>query len=132
MNSRQKKVRKQVNYNDDYKMSVDSYKKIAGKAALGIRGVFGLADSDGNVIMESEIDMYKNAVIVKESSGSLLFSVNITAEYMEKIPNLCLKVQKVVRDTIKAMTDISVSSVSIRVAGIGFPVKRQQKKRSKK
>lgn len=96
---------------------------IASLAASEIEGVAGM--SAGLVEdISNKITGKKNAskgVKVTMDNGSAVIDLHMSVEYGIKIPDMALKVQKNVKNTVETMTGLNVSLVNIHVQNIIFP-----------
>lgn len=96
---------------------------IASLAASEIEGVAGM--SAGLVEdISKKITGKKNAskgVKVTMDNGSAVIDLHMAVEYGIKIPDMSLKVQKNVKNTVETMTGLNVSLVNIHVQSIIFP-----------
>ena len=96
---------------------------IASLAASEIEGVAGM--SAGLVEdISKKITGKKNVskgVKVTMDNGSAVIDLHMAVEYGIKIPDMSLKVQKNVKNTVETMTGLTVSLVNIHVQSIIFP-----------
>ena len=96
---------------------------IAILAASEIEGVAGM--SAGLVEdISKKITGKKNVskgVKVTMDNGSAVIDLHMAVEYGIKIPDMSLKVQKNVKNTVETMTGLNVSLVNIHVQSIIFP-----------
>ncbi len=96
---------------------------IASLAASEIEGVAGM--SAGLVEdISKKITGKKNVskgVKVTMDNGSAVIDLHMAVEYGIKIPDMSLKVQKNVKNTVETMTGLNVSLVNIHVQSIIFP-----------
>ncbi|MFR1708130.1 MAG: Asp23/Gls24 family envelope stress response protein [Clostridium sp.] len=96
---------------------------IASLAASEIEGVAGM--SAGLVEdISKKITGKKNVskgVKVTMDNGSAVIDLHMSVEYGIKIPDMALKVQKNVKNTVETMTGLNVSLVNIHVQNIIFP-----------
>ena len=96
---------------------------IASLAASEIEGVAGM--SAGLVEdISKKITGKKNVskgVKVTMDNGSAVIDLHMAVEYGIKIPDMSLKVQKNVKNTVETMTGLNVSLVNIHIQSIIFP-----------
>ena len=88
-------------------ISTDVLAKIARLAALEVGGV-------------AEVTTGKPVTVALED-GVAAVTVQLTADYGQKIMPLCEKVQENVKQTIQNMTGITVSRVDVLVVGLAQP-----------
>ena len=82
--------------------------------------------------MKEHINVIKNVVLknmVEEEKVTL--DVVITVEYGMAIPEVCMKVQENVKNTVETMTGLEVSQVNIQVQEISFKKEKEEKELAK-
>lgn len=100
-------------------ISTDVLAKIARLAALEVGGVAEVTTGNSqNVRKLLGRTGLRKAVGVSLEDGVATVTVQLTANYGQKIMPLCEKVQENVKQTIQNMTGITVSRVDVLVVGL--------------
>ena len=103
------------------KISNDVIVTIAGLAALEVEGVDTITSLTDKLLKN-------NGVKIQIEDGKVTLDVVITVEYGMAIPEVSLKVQENVKNTVETMTGLEVSQVNIQVQEISF--KKENKKKN--
>ncbi len=93
---------------------------IASLAASEIEGVAGMSAGlveDISKKLTGKKNISKGVKVTMDNDSA----VHMSVEYGIKIPDMCLKVQKNVKNTVETMTGLNVSLVNINVQNIIFP-----------
>ena len=72
-----------------------------------------------------------NGVKIQIEDGKVTLDVVITVEYGMAIPEVSLKVQENVKNTVETMTGLEVSQVNIQVQEISFKKEKEEKELAK-
>lgn len=108
---------------DEIQIADDVLEIIAGIAISKVEGVVEMMGTSvvGNIAerMGRKRDLAKGVSVSRSEEGDELYvSVGITVRYGVKIHEVCQKAQKSVRDAIKNMTDMDVTSVKVNVQNV--------------
>ena len=106
------------------KISNDVVATIAGLAALEIKGV------ETNTTFTDKI-LKNSGVKVQIEEEEVNLDVMVTIDYGVSIPDIALKIQENVKNTIETMTGLKVSQVNIHIQGISFKKEKADKDDSK-
>lgn len=103
-------------------ISTDVLAKIARLAALEVGGVAEVTTGNSQNVRSllGRAGLRKPVGVVLED-GVATVTVQLTADYGQKIMPLCEKVQENVKQTIQNMTGITVSRVDVLVVGLAQP-----------
>ena len=107
------------------KISNDVIVTIAGLAALEVEGVDTITSLTDKLLKN-------NGVKIQIEDGKVTLDVVITVEYGMAIPEVSLKVQENVKNTVETMTGLEVSQVNIQVQEISFKKEKELAKQAKK
>jgi uncharacterized alkaline shock family protein YloU len=93
--------------------------KIAAIAALEVEGVSAMGNNITSELMGKVgiRNLMKN-VKVEIIEGKVKLMLSITVDYGVNIPVISSKVQAKVKSSVESMTNLHVSSVNVRIAGI--------------
>lgn len=103
------------------KIANDVVGKIAAIAALEVDGVSAMGNNVTTEIM-SKVgvkNIMKN-VKVEIFNGEVKLELAITVDYGMNIPGLSSQVQAKVKQAVESMTNLTVSDVNVRIAGINL------------
>lgn len=103
------------------KIANDVVGKIAAIAALEVDGVSAMGNNVTTEIM-SKVgvkNIMKN-VKVEILNGEVRLELAITVDYGMNIPGLSSQVQAKVKQAVESMTNLIVSDVNVRIAGINL------------
>ena len=95
------------------KISNDVIATIAGLAALEVEGV------EANTTFTDKI-LKNNGVKIQIEEEEVSLDVMVMIDYGVSIPDIALKIQENVKNTVETMTGLNVSQVNIHVQGIGL------------
>lgn len=95
------------------KISNDVVATIAGFAALEVEGV------EANTTFTDKI-LKNNGVKIHIEEEEVSLDVMVMIDYGVSIPDIALKIQENVKNTVETMTGLNVSQVNIHVQGIGL------------
>ena len=95
------------------KISNDVIVTIAGLAALEVEGVETITSLTDKLLKN-------NGVKILIEDDKVTLDVVINVEYGMSIPDISLKVQENVKNTVETMTGLEVSQVNIQVQEISF------------
>ena len=107
------------------KISNDVVATIAGLAALEVEGVDTITSLTDKLLKN-------NGVKIQIEDGKVTLDVVITVEYGMAIPEVSLKVQENVKNTVETMTGLEVSQVNIQVQEISFKKEKEEAKKTTK
>lgn len=96
---------------------------IASLAASEIEGVAGMSAGlveDISKKLTGKKNISKGVKVTMDNDSAVI-DLHMSVEYGIKIPDMCLKVQKNVKNTVETMTGLNVSLVNINVQNIIFP-----------
>ena len=95
----------------------------AVNATLKTEGVAGLAGGISNTLSKSLLgkELLSKGVRVSQSDGVVQIDVFINVKYHARIPAVAWDIQENVRNEVRSMTDIDVTSVNIHVQGVEIP-----------
>ena len=99
------------------KISNDVVATIAGLAALEVEGV--------------ETNTTFTDKILKNNGVKIQIDVMVMIDYGVSIPEIALKIQENVKNTVETMTGLKVSQVNIHVQGISFKKEKAEKEEAK-
>ena len=112
----------------EVKIADDVVAMIAGIAATEIDGVFATSGTISNELM-SKVGMKTPTKGVKVDVLEKNVSVELTLvmEYGFNIPATCGKVQERVESSVENMTELTVTDVNIRIAGVNMASQKAQR-----
>lgn len=101
--------------------SSDVVATIAGVAATSVEGVAGMSGG----IVDGIVDIlgmknFKKGVKVELGTEETIINANIVIKYGYKLNEVCLEVQKKIKNAVETMTGLRVVSVDVSVLGISF------------
>lgn len=101
--------------------SPDVVATIAGVAATSVEGVAGMSGG----IVDGIVDIlgmknFKKGVKVELGTEETIINANIVIKYGYKLNEVCLEVQKKIKNAVETMTGLRVVSVDVSVLGISF------------
>jgi len=103
------------------KIANDVVGKIAAIAALEVDGVSAMGNNITTELMSKvHIKNLMKNVKVEILNGKVLLDLAITVDYGKNIPVISQKVQAKVKQAVENMTNLSVSDVNVRIAGINL------------
>ncbi|THE14350.1 Asp23/Gls24 family envelope stress response protein [Bacillus timonensis] len=88
---------------------------ICAEETEGVTIVSGLKDGVSSILHRN---FHKNGITVIEEEEGIALEVKIAVEYGLEIKKTCERLQQAILHEIKSMTDISVSSLTIKVEGL--------------
>ena len=103
------------------KISNDVVATIAGLAALEVEGVETITDKL----------LKNNGVKIQIEEEEVSLDVMVMIDYGVSIPEIALKIQENVKNTVETMTGLKVSQVNIHVQGISFKKEKAEKEEAK-
>ena len=101
------------------KISNDVVATIAGLAALEVEGV------------ETNTTLKNNGVKIQIEEEEVSLDVMVMIDYGVSIPEIALKIQENVKNTVETMAGLKVSQVNIHVQGISFKKEKAEKEEAK-
>ena len=104
------------------KISNDVVATIAGLAALEVEGV------ETNTTFTDKI-LKNNGVKIQIEEEEVSLDVMVMIDYGVSIPEIALKIQENVKNTVETMTGLKVSQVNIHVQGISFKKEKNSLKK---
>ena len=107
------------------KISNEVVATIAGLAALEIEGV------ETNTTLTDKI-LKNNGVKIQIEEEEVNLDITVVVEYGLSIPEIALKVQENVKNTVETMTGLKVSQVNIHIQGISFKKEKSELEEAKK
>lgn len=111
------------------KIAEEVVAKIAGIAALEIKGVYGM--TGGFVEGLSEMlgkKSYSKGVKVQVGEKDATIDLYIIVEYGSRIPDIAWEIQNRVKTSVENMTGLKVLDVNIHVQGVNLPKELTDKK----
>lgn len=111
----------EINCESHVRIANDVVGKIAAIAALEVEGVSSMGNNITTEIM-GKVGMkniMKN-VKVEILNGEVRVDLSVTVDYGMNIPGLSANVQARVKSAIESMTNLKVSDVNVRIAGINL------------
>ena len=106
------------------KISNEVVATIAGLAALEVEGV------ETNTTFTDKI-LKNNGVKIQIEEEEVNLDITVVVEYGLSIPQIALKVQENVKNTVETMTGLKVSQVNIHTQGISFKKEKVEKEEAK-
>ena len=106
------------------KISNDVIVTIAGLAALEVEGV------ETNTTFTDKI-LKNNGVKIQIEEEEVSLDVMVMIDYGVSIPEIALKIQENVKNTVETMTGLKVSQVNIHVQEISFKKEKAEKEEAK-
>lgn len=106
------------------KISNDVIVTIAGLAALEVEGVETITSLTDKLLKN-------NGVKIQIEEDKVTLDVVINVAYGMSIPDVSLKVQENVKNTVETMTGLEVSQVNIQVQEISFKKEKQEQELAK-
>ena len=107
------------------KISNDVVATIAGLAALEVEGV------ETNTTFTDKI-LKNNGVKIQIEEEDVSLDVMVMIDYGVSIPEIALKIQENVKNTVETMTGLKVSQVNIHIQGISFKKEKTELEEAKK
>ena len=107
------------------KISNDVVATIAGLAALEVEGV------ETNTTFTDKI-LKNNGVKIQIEEEEVSLDVMVMIDYGVSIPEIALKIQENVKNTVETMTGLKVSQVNIHIQGISFKKEKTELEEAKK
>ncbi|MEE0776769.1 MAG: Asp23/Gls24 family envelope stress response protein [Bacillota bacterium] len=95
---------------------------IASMAASEVEGVNGMTGSfAGDLVEKLGKKNLSKGIKVDVTETSVSISLSLLVEYGHKLQEVAKNVQRAVKNTVEAMTGLTVSEVNIMIQGIVFP-----------
>lgn len=96
------------------KISNDVIATIAGLAALEVEGVETITTFTDKLLKNN------NGVKIQLEEEDVNLDIMVMIDYGISIPDIALKIQENVKNTVETMTGLKVSQVNIHIQGISF------------
>ena len=106
------------------KISNDVIATIAGLAALEVEGVETITTFTDKLLKS-------NGVKIQLEEEDVNLDIMVMIEFGISIPDIALKIQENVKNTVETMTGLNVSQVNIHVQGISFRKEKAEKEEAK-
>ena len=107
------------------KISNDVIATIAGLAALEVEGVETITTFTDKLLKS-------NGVKIQLEEEDLNLDIMVMIEFGISIPDIALKIQENVKNTVETMTGLKVSQVNIHIQGISFKKEKSELEEAKK
>jgi len=104
--------------NDSYKITPATYRIIAGKAALSVKGITALINKKGSFIFLDDLIKDNGFIALKESANQLIIELSVAVAADVVIPDLSKVVQTAIRNKVEKMTQVSVKSVIVNIGAL--------------
>lgn len=104
--------------NGSVKISNDIINRISAVACLETEGVVSISGFSGDAVSGKIKKDFTKSVGVKIDGNSVNISLNIIVKREFIIPEVCLNVQKNVKEKVEIMTGLKVNAVNIEVEKI--------------
>lgn len=106
------------------KISNDVIATIAGLAALEVEGVETITTFTDKLLKS-------NGVKIQLEEEDVNLDIMVMIEFGISIPDIALKIQENVKNTVETMTGLKVSQVNIHIQGISFKKEKAEKEEAK-
>jgi len=106
------------------KISNDVIATIAGLAALEVEGVETITTFTDKLLKS-------NGVKIQLEEEDVNLDIMVMIEFGISIPDIALKIQENVKNTVETMTGLKVSQVNIHAQGISFKKEKAEKEEAK-
>ena len=107
------------------KISNDVIATIAGLAALEVEGVETITTFTDKLLKNN------NGVKIQIEEEDVNLDIMVMIDFGISIPDIALKIQENVKNTVETMTGLKVSQVNIHVQGISFKKEKAEKEEAK-
>ena len=108
------------------KISNDVIATIAGLAALEVEGVETITTFTDKLLKNNN----GVKIQIEEEDGNL--DIMVMIDFGISIPDIALKIQENVKNTVETMTGLKVSQVNIHIQGISFKKEKTELEEAKK
>ena len=108
------------------KISNDVIATIAGLAALEVEGVETITTFTDKLLKNN------NGVKIQIEDEDVNLDIMVLIDYGISIPDIALKIQENVKNTVETMTGLKVSQVNIHIQGISFKKEKSELEEAKK
>ncbi|MGL5692772.1 MAG: Asp23/Gls24 family envelope stress response protein [Peptostreptococcaceae bacterium] len=108
------------------KISNDVIATIAGLAALEVEGVETITTFTDKLLKNN------NGVKIQIEEEEVNLDIMVLIEFGISIPDIALKIQENVKNTVETMTGLKVSQVNIHIQGISFKKEKSELEEAKK
>ena len=110
------------------RVSEEIVSMIAAKATLSIPGVNRLSETMADNLTKKIVgkDHATKGIKISKEDGGIGMDIYINVDYEAKIPNLAWDIQSAVKETVEAVTGLSVKHVNIHVLGVTLPRRKPQ------
>ena len=108
------------------KISNDVIATIAGLAALEVEGVETITTFTDKLLKNN------NGVKIQIEDEDVNLDIMVLIDYGISIPDIALKIQENVKNTVETMTGLKVSQVNIHIQGISFKKEKTELEEAKK
>ena len=108
------------------KISNDVIATIAGLAALEVEGVETITTLTDKLLKNN------NGVKIQLEEEDVNLDIMVMIDYGISIPDIALKIQENVKNTVETMTGLKVSQVNIHIQGISFKKEKTELEEAKK
>ncbi|QJA09188.1 Asp23/Gls24 family envelope stress response protein [Romboutsia sp. CE17] len=108
------------------KISNDVIATIAGLAALEVEGVETITTFTDKLLKNN------NGVKIQLEEEDVNLDIMVMIDYGISIPDIALKIQENVKNTVETMTGLKVSQVNIHIQGISFKKEKTELEEAKK
>ena len=108
------------------KISNDVIATIAGLAALEVDGVETITTLTDKILKNN------NGVKIQIEDEDVNLDIMVLIDYGISIPDIALKIQENVKNTVETMTGLKVSQVNIHIQGISFKKEKTELEEAKK
>ena len=108
------------------KISNDVIATIAGLAALEVEGVETITTFTDKLLKNN------NGVKIQIEEEDVNLDIMVMIDFGISIPDIALKIQENVKNTVETMTGLKVSQVNIHIQGISFKKEKTELEEAKK
>ena len=108
------------------KISNDVIATIAGLAALEVEGVETITTFTDKLLKNN------NGVKIQIEEEDVNLDILVMIDFGISIPDIALKIQENVKNTVETMTGLKVSQVNIHIQGISFKKEKTELEEAKK
>ena len=102
------------------KISESVIEQIAAVAAKEVEGVADLGKPKNDVKKIIEKRGLPTPIIVTVDDGLATIDINVNLEYGANVQKVAKEIQKRVKEMVQNMTEVAVSKVNVRIAGISI------------
>lgn len=105
---------------DQVQIADDVIAIISEIATLEVEGIVGMGSYKTDIVQAMGFKKTAKGIKVEVTEGEVFIDVTTVIEYGKKIQEVCLEVQKKVKNAVETMTGLQVVSVNVFVVDVYF------------